>query len=109
PNTGTFMVPATHGRAAVRPAPTPMREGRTRRGKCCVFSLSIRSTGKRLHSALTDHTTIRRVIVSPCILPARDGPPGRAFRSPKYGRLRTVQVARGNTRTAHRHRLRVDG
>jgi hypothetical protein len=47
PNTGTFMVPATRGRAAVQPAPTPIREGRTRRGRCCVSSSSIRSMGSR--------------------------------------------------------------
>ena len=47
PNTGTFMVPATRGQAAVPPAPTPIREGRTRRGKCCVSSSSIRSEGSR--------------------------------------------------------------
>ncbi len=40
-----------------------------------------------IHGALTDHTTIRQVIVSPFIVLARDGPPGRAFRSPKYSRL----------------------
>src|SRR5258705_9385954 len=45
PNTGTSMVPDTLGRAAVPPAPTPIREGRTRLGKCCVSSSSIRSKG----------------------------------------------------------------
>jgi hypothetical protein len=39
------MVPATRGQAAAPPAPTPIREGRTRRGKCCVSSSSIRSRG----------------------------------------------------------------
>src|SRR6478672_11504025 len=43
PNTGTFMAAATRGRAAVPPAPTPIHEGRTGRGKCCVSSSSIRS------------------------------------------------------------------
>src|SRR5262245_23341829 len=32
------MAPATPGRAAVPPAPTPIREGQTRQGKCCVSS-----------------------------------------------------------------------
>src|SRR5260370_670199 len=47
PNTGTFMVPATGGGAAVPPAPTPIREGPTRRGKCCASSSSTRSMGSR--------------------------------------------------------------
>ena len=38
------MAPATLGRAAVPTAPTPIREGRTRQGKCCVSSLRARST-----------------------------------------------------------------
>ena len=39
PSIGIFTVPATRGRAAAPPAPTPSREGRTRRGKCCAFFL----------------------------------------------------------------------
>ena len=48
---------ATRGRAAVPPAPTPIREGPTRRGKCCVSSSSIRSDGSRHHSALRSSGT----------------------------------------------------
>ena len=47
PSTGTSMAPATRGREAVPPAPTPIREVRMRRGKCCVSSSSIRSMGSR--------------------------------------------------------------
>ena len=43
PSIGAFTVPATHGREAAPPAPTPIREGRTRREKCCASSSSIRS------------------------------------------------------------------
>jgi poly(hydroxyalkanoate) depolymerase family esterase len=59
PNIGTFMVPATRGRAAVPPAPTPIREGRTRRRKCCVSFSSIRSRGKRF-TARSDRPARRR-------------------------------------------------
>ena len=41
PNIGAFTVPATHGREAVPPAPTPIPEDRTRRGKCCGSSSRI--------------------------------------------------------------------
>jgi hypothetical protein len=46
------MVQATRGRAAAPPAPTPIREGRTRRGKCCASSSKIRALSSgALHSA----------------------------------------------------------
>ena len=44
---GIFTVPATPGREAVAPAPTPIRRGRTRAEKCCVSSSSIRSRVSR--------------------------------------------------------------
>ena len=52
PNTGTFMAPATRGREAAPPAPTPIREGRMRRGKCCASSSSIGAGSSGAHSAL---------------------------------------------------------
>jgi poly(hydroxyalkanoate) depolymerase family esterase len=42
PNTGTFMVLVTRGRAVIPPAPARIREGLTRREKCCVSSSRIR-------------------------------------------------------------------
>src|SRR6201999_4428755 len=42
PSAGTFAAPATPGRVAVPPAPTPIHAGRTRRGRCCASSLSTR-------------------------------------------------------------------
>jgi poly(hydroxyalkanoate) depolymerase family esterase len=47
PSIGTFTVPATPGRAAVPPAPTPIRAGQTRRGRCYASSSSIRSRVSR--------------------------------------------------------------
>ena len=60
PNIGTFMAPATRGRAAAPPAPTPIREGRTRRGKCCVSSSSIRAKGSRT-TVRSDRSGRRRI------------------------------------------------
>ena len=42
-STGISTVLDTHGREAALQAPTPIREDRTQRGKCCVSSSSIRS------------------------------------------------------------------
>jgi hypothetical protein len=42
PNIGAFTVPATHGREVVSPAPTPIREDRMQRGRCCASSSRIR-------------------------------------------------------------------
>jgi hypothetical protein len=39
------MAPATPGRAAVPPAPTPIGEGPTRQGKCCASSSRARGAG----------------------------------------------------------------
>src|SRR6266446_7383272 len=42
-STGASMELDTHGREAALRAPTPIREDRTQRGKCCVSSSSIRA------------------------------------------------------------------
>ena len=42
-STGIFTAPATRGQEAVPRAPTPIREDRTQRGKCCASSSGIRS------------------------------------------------------------------
>jgi hypothetical protein len=52
PSIGTFTVPATPGREAVPPVPTPIRMGRTRAVKCCVSSSSIRSRVRPNNSKL---------------------------------------------------------
>src|SRR5580692_1743428 len=39
------MAAATLGRAAVRPAPIPIREGQTRQGRCCVSSSHVNCPG----------------------------------------------------------------
>jgi hypothetical protein len=53
---GKSTEPDTHGREAALPAPTPIREGRTRRRKCYVSSWSIRShsTGVRISPFLIE-------------------------------------------------------
>ena len=51
-STGTSTERDTHGREAALLAPTPIREDRTQRGKCCDSSSSIRSHSSQVRICL---------------------------------------------------------
>src|SRR5258707_11749044 len=51
-STGTSTELDTHGREAALRAPTLIREDRTQREKCCVFSSSIRSHSSQVRVGL---------------------------------------------------------
>jgi hypothetical protein len=68
PSIGMFTAPAMPGRAAVPPAPTPIRTGRTRQGRCCASSSSIRSRvsrGSQRAQVVPARRQISRISLSP--------------------------------------------
>ena len=91
PNSGTFTVRATPARAAVPPAPTPIREGRTRRGKCCVSFSSIRSMGSRASQRA-------QIVKHVAEFPDQLGVADRRSPDPPFGRMRSRRRSRACAR-----------